>query len=34
LVWFTELGYWIVANNRPFFSRFLFTESEDKNRTS
>ena len=28
LVWFTELGYWIVARNRPFFSRFLFTEEE------
>jgi len=25
LVWFTELGYWIVAKNRPFFSKFLFT---------
>ena len=30
LIWFTELGYWIVANNRPFFSSFLFTESEDE----
>jgi predicted DCC family thiol-disulfide oxidoreductase YuxK len=25
LVWLTELGYWLVANNRPFFSKFLFT---------
>jgi predicted DCC family thiol-disulfide oxidoreductase YuxK len=25
LVWFTELGYRIVAGNRPFFSKFLFT---------
>jgi len=23
-IWFVELGYWIVARNRPFFSRFLF----------
>ena len=28
LVWFTELGYWIVANNRPFFSKFLFREKQ------
>ncbi|MFN8454110.1 MAG: hypothetical protein U0401_05440 [Anaerolineae bacterium] len=28
LVWLTELGYWIVANNRPFFSKFLFTKEE------
>jgi len=28
LVWFTELGYWLVANNRPFFSKFLFTNEE------
>lgn len=28
LVWFTELGYWIVARNRPFFSKFLFTPEE------
>ena len=28
LVWFTELGYWIVARNRPFFSKFLFTTEE------
>lgn len=25
LVWLTELGYWLVANHRPFFSKFLFT---------
>jgi len=24
LVWFIELGYWIVARNRRFFSHFLF----------
>lgn len=24
LIWFVELGYWIVARNRRFFSRFLF----------
>jgi predicted DCC family thiol-disulfide oxidoreductase YuxK len=24
LVWFTELGYWLIANNRMFFSKFLF----------
>jgi predicted DCC family thiol-disulfide oxidoreductase YuxK len=24
LVWFVELGYFIVARNRRFFSRFLF----------
>ena len=24
LFWFVELGYWIVARNRYFFSRFLF----------
>jgi len=28
LIWFIELGYWIVANNRPFFSKFLFTKEE------
>ena len=26
LVWFTELGYGLIANNRMFFSRFMFTE--------
>jgi len=25
LVWLTELGYRTVAENRPFFSKFLFT---------
>ena len=25
LVWFIELGYWVVARNRRFFSHFLFT---------
>ena len=25
-VWFVELGYWIVANNRSFFAKFLFTK--------
>ena len=24
LIWLTELGYWILARNRPFFARFLF----------
>jgi hypothetical protein len=24
LIWLVELGYWIVARNRPFFGRFLF----------
>lgn len=24
LVWLVEAGYWVVARNRPFFSRFLF----------
>jgi hypothetical protein len=23
-IWFVELGYWLVARNRPFFGRFLF----------
>lgn len=23
-VWAVELGYWIVARNRPLFGRFLF----------
>jgi hypothetical protein len=22
-IWLVELGYWVVARNRPFFSRFL-----------
>lgn len=30
-IWGVELGYKIVANNRPFFARFLFTrEHEEK----
>jgi predicted DCC family thiol-disulfide oxidoreductase YuxK len=29
LVWLTELGYWLVANNRPFFGKFLFTNELD-----
>jgi len=28
LVWLTELGYWLIANNRMFFSRFMFTKEE------
>jgi predicted DCC family thiol-disulfide oxidoreductase YuxK len=24
MIWFVEIGYWIVANNRTFFSKFLF----------
>ena len=27
LLWFVELGYWIVARHRYFFSRFLFRPS-------
>ena len=27
-IWFVEIGYWIVAHNRPFFSHFLFTKDE------
>jgi hypothetical protein len=23
-IWAVELGYWFVAQNRPFFDRFLF----------
>jgi predicted DCC family thiol-disulfide oxidoreductase YuxK len=26
LVWLTELGYRLVADHRPFFARFLFTD--------
>jgi predicted DCC family thiol-disulfide oxidoreductase YuxK len=29
LVWLTELGYWVVAHNRSFFGRFLFTRELD-----
>jgi hypothetical protein len=25
-VWAVELGYWIVARNRPLFSRFMFRQ--------
>lgn len=25
LIWAVEVGYWIVARNRAFFARFLFT---------
>lgn len=28
LVWLTELGYRIVVENRPFFSKFLFTRDD------
>lgn len=28
LVWFTELGYRLVADNRPFFSKYLFTKEQ------
>jgi predicted DCC family thiol-disulfide oxidoreductase YuxK len=28
LAWFTELGYRIVARNRSFFSKFLFTQDD------
>jgi predicted DCC family thiol-disulfide oxidoreductase YuxK len=24
LVWLVDVGYWVVARNRPFFARFLF----------
>ena len=30
LFWLTELGYWLVAKNRPFFNRFLFTREADE----
>ncbi|MCB0212344.1 MAG: DUF393 domain-containing protein [Anaerolineae bacterium] len=26
LLWVTELGYRIIADHRPFFSKFLFTK--------
>jgi predicted DCC family thiol-disulfide oxidoreductase YuxK len=26
MIWFVELGYWIVANNRRFFSKFMFRD--------
>lgn len=28
MIWFVELGYWLVARNRMFFSRFLFTRRD------
>ena len=28
-IWFIETGYFIVARNRPFFSRFLFTKKQN-----
>ena len=28
LVWFTELGYRLIAENRGFFSKFLFTQEK------
>lgn len=24
MIWFVELGYFIVARNRPFFAKFMF----------
>ncbi len=27
-IWFVEIGYWIVAHNRNFFSHFLFTRED------
>lgn len=27
-IWAVELGYWIVARNRPFFSQFMFRAEE------
>jgi len=26
LIWLVELGYWVVARNRPFFALFLFRQ--------
>ncbi len=26
MIWFVELGYWIVARNRKLFSRFMFRD--------
>lgn len=26
MIWFVELGYWIVARNRKFFSKFMFRD--------
>lgn len=30
LLWFVEIGYWIVAHNRSFFARLLFTREKDE----
>ncbi len=27
-IWFIEIGYWIIANNRNFFAHFLFTKEQ------
>ena len=27
-IWAVEIGYYIVANNRPLFARFLFRDEE------
>ena len=29
-VWCVEIGYWIVARNRNFFSHFLFTREDPR----
>lgn len=29
-VWLVELGYVLIARNRPFFGRFLFTKDYDE----
>lgn len=29
-LWGVEIGYWIVAHNRPFFASFLFTREKDE----
>ena len=29
MIWFVELGYWIMANNRPFFAKFMFRTPAD-----
>ena len=30
LVWLVEMGYCLIARNRRFFSRFLFTKDYDE----
>lgn len=30
LVFLTETGYYMIARNRTFFSKFMFTEDKDK----